>query len=76
MEGWLIRGRGGVYTAEDAAGVQYTLRAKNRFRRLRVSPPLRSVRSRPAEMTVPKTMRWGSCWKYARCPKRKISPKK
>ena len=38
MEGWLIRGRGGVYTAEDAAGVQYTLRAKNRFRRLRVSP--------------------------------------
>ena len=38
MEGWLIRGQGGVYTAEDAAGAQYVLRAKKRFRRQRISP--------------------------------------
>ena len=38
MEGWLIRGQGGVYTAQDAAGAQYILRAKNRFRRQRISP--------------------------------------
>ena len=38
MEGWLIRGQGGVYTAEDEQGVQYVLRAKNRFRRQRISP--------------------------------------
>ncbi len=38
MEGWLIRGQGGVYTAEDKQGAQYVLRAKNRFRRQRISP--------------------------------------
>ena len=38
MEGWLIRGQGGVYTAEDEAGAQYVLRAKNRFRRQHISP--------------------------------------
>ena len=38
MEGWLIRGQGGVYTAEDETGAQYVLRAKNRFRRQRISP--------------------------------------
>ena len=38
MEGWLIRGQGGVYTAEDAAGNQYVLRAKNRFRRQHLTP--------------------------------------
>ncbi|MBQ6232372.1 MAG: ribosome small subunit-dependent GTPase A [Clostridia bacterium] len=38
MEGWLIRGQGGVYTAEDESGEQYVLRAKNRFRRQRISP--------------------------------------
>ena len=38
MEGWLIRGQGGVYTAEDADGTQYVLRAKKRFRRERITP--------------------------------------
>ncbi len=38
MEGWLIRGQGGVYTAEDENGAQYVLRAKNRFRRQHISP--------------------------------------
>ncbi len=38
MEGWLIRGQGGVYTAEDETGAEYVLRAKNRFRRQRVTP--------------------------------------
>ena len=38
MEGWLIRGQGGVYTAEDQEGAQYVLRAKNRFRRQHISP--------------------------------------
>ena len=38
MEGWLIRGQGGVYTAEDESGCQYVLRAKNRFRRQHISP--------------------------------------
>ena len=38
MEGWLIRGQGGVYTAEDESGAQYVLRAKNRFRRQHISP--------------------------------------
>ena len=38
MEGWLIRGQGGVYTAEDKDGAQYVLRAKNRFRRPQYAP--------------------------------------
>ena len=37
-EGWLVRGRGGVYTAEDEAGNQYVLRAKNRFRHQHITP--------------------------------------
>ena len=38
LEGWLVRGRGGVYTAEDASGIQYVLRAKNRFRHQHITP--------------------------------------
>ena len=39
MEGWLIRGRGGVYTAqEETTGSQFVLRAKNKFRHQRITP--------------------------------------
>jgi len=36
--GTLIRGMGGFYTAVDAAGDEYTLRCKKKFRRMRISP--------------------------------------
>ncbi len=38
MEGIIIRGRGGLYTARDGAGREYVLRAKKKFRRQGMSP--------------------------------------
>lgn len=38
MEGVIIRGRGGLYTARDAAGQEYVLRAKKKFRRQGLTP--------------------------------------
>ena len=38
MEGWIIEGRGGLYTAQDEAGNEYVLRAKKKFRRQGMSP--------------------------------------
>lgn len=37
-EGRIIEGRGGLYTVRDAAGRDYILRAKNRFRREGLTP--------------------------------------
>ena len=37
-EGVIIRGRGGLYTARDAQGREYVLRAKKKFRRQGLSP--------------------------------------
>ncbi len=37
-EGILVRGRGGIYTAREADGAEYTLRAKKKFRRQRLTP--------------------------------------
>lgn len=38
MEGVIVQGRGGLYTARDAQGTEYVLRAKKKFRRLGLSP--------------------------------------
>lgn len=38
MEGTIIRGRGGLYTALDAQNREYVLRAKKKFRRQGMSP--------------------------------------
>ena len=38
MEGVIVRGRGGFYTARDADGTEYVLRAKKKFRRQRITP--------------------------------------
>ena len=38
MEGIIVRGRGGFYTARDQEGNEYVLRAKKKFRRQRISP--------------------------------------
>ena len=38
LEGTLIRGRGGIYTAQDGEGTEYVLRAKKKFRRLGLTP--------------------------------------
>lgn len=38
IEGTIIRGRGGLYTAMDLNGETYVLRAKKKFRRLGISP--------------------------------------
>lgn len=38
IEGTIIRGRGGLYTAVDGAGNTYVLRAKKKFRRMGISP--------------------------------------
>ena len=38
MEGIIIRGCGGLYTARDGAGREYVLRAKKKFRRQGMSP--------------------------------------
>ena len=38
MEGWITQGRGGLYTAQDAEGNAYVLRAKKKFRRQGMSP--------------------------------------
>ncbi len=38
IRGTIVRGMGGVYTARDADGNEYTLRAKKKFRRLHMSP--------------------------------------
>lgn len=38
MRGTLIRGMGGFYTVMDAAGMEYTLRCKKKFRRMHMSP--------------------------------------
>lgn len=38
MEGVIVRGRGGFYTARDAAGNEFVLRAKKKFRRQKISP--------------------------------------
>ena len=38
MEGVIIRGRGGLYTALDEAGREYVLRAKKKFRRQGITP--------------------------------------
>ena len=38
IRGTIVRGMGGVYTARDAEGNEYTLRAKKKFRRLHMSP--------------------------------------
>ena len=38
MEGVIVRGRGGFYTVRDDQGQEYVLRAKKKFRRLKISP--------------------------------------
>ncbi len=38
MEGVIVEGRGGLYTARDTAGREYVLRAKKKFRRQGLSP--------------------------------------
>ena len=38
MEGTIIEGRGGLYTAADEEGNEYVLRAKKKFRRMGMSP--------------------------------------
>ncbi|MBR1584714.1 MAG: ribosome small subunit-dependent GTPase A [Clostridia bacterium] len=38
MEGIIVQGRGGLYTARDQAGQEYVLRAKKKFRRQGTSP--------------------------------------
>lgn len=38
MEGVIVQGRGGLYTARDGEGNEYVLRAKKKFRRLGLSP--------------------------------------
>ena len=38
MQGTLVRGFGGFYVAADARGVEYTLRCKKKFRRMKLSP--------------------------------------
>ncbi|MBR6185185.1 MAG: ribosome small subunit-dependent GTPase A [Clostridia bacterium] len=38
MEGIIVRGRGGFYTARDQDGHEYVLRAKKKFRRQNISP--------------------------------------
>ncbi len=38
MKGTIIQGRGGLYTAMDAQGAEYVLRAKKKFRRMKISP--------------------------------------
>lgn len=38
MEGIIVQGRGGLYTARDQNGNEYVLRAKKKFRRLGLSP--------------------------------------
>ena len=38
MEGLIVRGRGGFYTARDQEGNEFVLRAKKKFRRQNISP--------------------------------------
>jgi ribosome biogenesis GTPase len=38
MEGIIVRGRGGFYTARALDGTEYVLRAKKKFRRQKISP--------------------------------------
>ena len=38
MEGVIVRGRGGFYTAQDENGNEFVLRAKKKFRRQKISP--------------------------------------
>lgn len=38
MEGVIVQGRGGLYTARDAEGREYVLRAKKKFRRQGLTP--------------------------------------
>ena len=38
IRGRIIRGMGGLYTAKDAAGEEYVLRAKKKFRRMHLTP--------------------------------------
>lgn len=38
MQGTIIRGRGGLYTVMDEQGTEYVLRAKKKFRRMKISP--------------------------------------
>lgn len=38
MQGTLVRGYGGFYVAADENGVEYTLRCKKKFRRMKLSP--------------------------------------
>jgi ribosome biogenesis GTPase len=38
MEGRIVTGLGGLYTVRDAQGTEYVLRAKGKFRRLKLTP--------------------------------------
>ena len=38
LRGVILQGIGGFYTARDAAGVEYTLRAQGKLRRERLKP--------------------------------------
>lgn len=38
QEGWIIRGRGGLYTVRSQEGAEFVLRAKGKFRRQQITP--------------------------------------
>ena len=38
MEGRIVQGLGGLYTVRDAEGAEYVLRAKGKFRRMKLTP--------------------------------------